>query len=198
MKKLKGNLYAPNETVQNYNDGSFEQLPAGVYRCKICLVRDDPEKEYLYVEYDIAEGEHAGYFERLSDRAGFWGGKIFLSYKDKAESLFKRALKAINATNGSYLFNPFSDGKNADEKTLIGKTFWVVLHEEEYEKSDGTIGSRMTASAAAFLNESQAKEGKFNKKLLDKVAARKSTATSPSSADVPDFLDSSSVDNPFA
>ena len=198
MKKLKGNLYAPNETVQNYNDGSFEQLPAGVYRCKICLVRDDPEKEYLYVEYDIAEGEHAGYFERLSDRAGFWGGKIFLSYKDKAESLFKRALKAINATNGSYLFNPFSDGKNADEKTLIGKTFWVVLHEEEYEKSDGTIGSRMTASATAFLNELQAKEGKFNKKLLDKVAARKSTSTSPSSADVPDFLDSSSVDNPFA
>lgn len=198
MKKLKGNLYAPNETVQNYNDGSFEQLPAGVYRCKICLVRDDPEKEYLYVEYDIAEGEHAGYFERLSDRAGFWGGKIFLSYKDKAESLFKRALKAINATNGSYLFNPFSDGKNADEKTLIGKTFWVVLHEEEYEKSDGTTGSRMTASATAFLNESQAKEGKFNKKLLEKVAARKSTATSPSSTDVPDFLDSSSVDNPFA
>lgn len=198
MKKLKGNLYAPNETVQNYNDSSFEQLPAGVYRCKICLVRDDPEKEYLYVEYDIAEGEHAGYFERLSDRAGFWGGKIFLSYKDKAESLFKRALKAINATNGSYLFNPFSDGKNADEKTLIGKTFWVVLHEEEYEKSDGTIGSRMTASATAFLNESQAKEGKFNKKLLDKVAAKKSTATSPSSTDVPDFLDSSSVDNPFA
>lgn len=198
MKKLKGNLYAPNETVQNYNDGSFEQLPAGVYRCKICQVRDDPEKEYLYVEYDIAEGDHAGYFERLSNRAGFWGGKIFLSYKDKAESLFKRALKAINATNGSYLFNPFSDGKNADEKTLIGKTFWVVLHEEEYEKSDGTTGSRMTASATAFLNESQAKEGKFNKKLLDKVAARKSTATSPSGTDVPDFLDSSSVDNPFA
>lgn len=198
MKKLKGNLYAPNETVQNYNDGSFEQLPAGVYCCKICQVRDDPEKEYLYVEYDIAEGDHAGYFERLSDRAGFWGGKIFLSYKDKAESLFKRALKAINATNGSYLFNPFSDGKNADEKTLIGKTFWVVLHEEEYEKSDGTTGSRMTASATAFLNESQAKEGKFNKKLLDKVAARKSTATSPSGTDVPDFLDSSSVDNPFA
>ena len=198
MKKLKGNLYAPNETVQNYNDGSFEQLPAGVYCCKICQVKDEPDKEYLYVEYDIAEGEHAGYFERLSDRAGFWGGKIFLSYKDKAESLFKRALKAINATNGSYLFNPFSDGKNADEKTLIGKTFWVVLHEEEYEKSDGTTGSRMTASATAFLNESQAKEGKFNKKLLDKVAARKSTATSPSGTDVPDFLDSSSVDNPFA
>lgn len=198
MKKLKGNLYAPNETVQNYNDDSFEQLPAGVYCCKICQVKDEPDKEYLYVEYDIAEGDHAGYFERLSDRAGFWGGKIFLSYKDKAESFFKRALKAINATNGSYLFNPFSDGKNADEKTLIGKTFWVVLHEEEYEKSDGTTGSRMTASATAFLNESQAKEGKFNKKLLDKVAARKSTTTSPSSTDVPDFLDSSSVDNPFA
>ncbi|MBQ1289504.1 MAG: hypothetical protein IIY23_05020 [Erysipelotrichaceae bacterium] len=198
MKKLKDNLYAPNETVQNYNEGNFENLEPGVYHCVICQVKDDDQKEYLYIEFDIAEGPHKGYYERLSDRAGFWGGKIFLSYKDKAISIFKRALKAINATNLGYVFNPFSDGKNADEKTLIGKTFWVVLHEEEYEKSDGTTGSRMTASATAFLNESQAKEGKFNKKLLDKVAARKSTATSPSSTDVPDFLDSSSVDNPFA
>lgn len=195
MKKLKGNLYAPDETVQNYNDGSFEQLPAGVYCCKICQVKDEPDKEYLYVEYDIAEGPFKGYFENLSDRAGFWGGRLYLSYKDKAESIFKRALKAINVTNGSYVFNPFGDGKNADEKTLIGKTFWIVLHEEEYEKNDGSTGTRITASATAFLNESQAKEGKFNKRLLEKTTARRQ-ASAPSVADTPDFMDS--VDNPFS
>lgn len=193
MKKLKGNLYAPNETVQNYNDGSFEQLPAGVYCCKICQVKDEPEKEYLYVEYDIAEGDYTGYYERLSDRAGFWGGKIFLSYKDKAESIFKRAIKAINVSNPNFLFNPYSDGKNADEKTLIGKIFWVVLHEEEYEKNDGSTGTRITASATAFLNEAQAKEGKFNKRLLEKTTRRQAAASTVS--DTPDFMDA--VDNPF-
>lgn len=195
MKTLKGNLYAPNETVQNYNDGSFEQLPAGVYCCRICQVKDDPIREYLYVEYDIDEGPFKDYFSRLSDRAGFWGGRIYLSYKDKAESIFKRALKAINITNGSYVFNPFGDGKNADEKTLIGKIFWVVLHEEEYEKNDGSTGTRITASATAFINEQQAKEGKFNKKLLEKTTARRQAAAS-TSAETPDFMDS--VDNPFA
>ena len=195
MKTLKGNLYAPNETVQNYNDGSFEQLPAGVYCCRICQVKDDPDREYLYIEYDIAEGEHKGYFERLSDRAGFWGGRIYLSYKDKAESIFKRALKAINVSNGSYVFNPFGDGKNADEKTLIGKIFWVVLHEEEYEKNNGSTGTRITASATAFINEQQAKEGKFNKRLLEKTTARRQ-ASAPASSETPDFMDS--VDNPFA
>ena len=194
MKKLNGNLYAPNETVQNYNDGSFEQLPAGVYCCKICQVKDEPDREYLYLEYDITEGEHKGYFERLSDRAGFWGGRIYLSYKDKAESIFKRALKAINVSNGSYIFNPYGDGKNSDEKTLIGKIFWVVLHEEEYERNDGSIGTRITASATAFINEQQAKEGKFNKKLLEKTSARR-RADTQTTAETPDFMDA--VDNPF-
>lgn len=197
MKHLKGNLYAPNETVQNYNDGSFEQLPAGAYCCKICQVKDEPEREYLYIEYDIAEGEHKGYFERLSDRAGFWGGRLYLSYKDKAESIFKRALKAINVTNGSYVFNPYGDGKNADEKTLIGKSFWVVLHEEEYSRNDGSTGTRITASATAFINETQAKEGKFNKRLLEKTSARRPASTS-SASDTPDFMDSDGVDNPFS
>lgn len=194
MKTLKGNLYAPNETVQNYNDGSFEQLPAGVYCCKICQVKDEPDREYLYLEYDIAEGEHKGYFERLSDRAGFWGGRIYLSYKDKAESIFKRALKAINVSNGSYIFNPYGDGKNSDEKTLIGKIFWVVLHEEEYERNYGSTGTRITASATAFINEQQAKEGKFNKKLLEKTSARR-RADTQTTAETPDFMDA--VDNPF-
>ena len=52
MKKLKDNLYAPNETVQNYNEGNFENLEAGVYHCAICQVKDEPDKEYLYIEFD--------------------------------------------------------------------------------------------------------------------------------------------------
>ena len=197
MKKLKGNLYGPNETAQSYNDEQYEQLPPGLYYFKFCQVKDEPDKEYLYMEYDIAEGDHKGYFERLSNRAGFWGGNLRLYYTSKAENIFKRALKAINTANGTYEFNPFDDGKNADEKTLIGKNFWAVIHEVEYEKANGEIGSRMSVESTAFISDKKGREGNFNKKLLDKVV-RKSNATSTNSTDVPDFLDSSSVDNPFA
>lgn len=194
MQKLKGNLYKPGESAADYTGSNFEVLDPGVYICKVVQVKDDPDKEYLYVEYDIAEGEHAGYYERLSDRAGFWGGRVWLSYKDKAQSIFSRAIKAINVSNPGYVFNPFEDGKNADEKTLIGKTFAIVLHEEEYDKNDGSVGTRLSASATAFITLDQAKEGKFNKKLLDKVSRRQEQASSEGG---PEFLEISS-DNPFS
>lgn len=193
MKKLKGNLYKPGESAATYTGDSFESLTPGAYICKVSQVKDDPDKEYLYLEYDIAEGEHAGYYERLSDRAGFWGGRVWLSYKDKAQSIFSRAIKAINVSNPNFIFNPFEDGKNADEKTLIGKTFAIVLHEEEYDKNDGSVGTRLSASATAIITLAQAKEGKFNKKLLEKVSRRQEQASSGDA----EFLEISS-ENPFA
>ena len=35
--------------------GSFEKLPAGGYICKYVNVEDIEKKEYLYMEFDIAE-----------------------------------------------------------------------------------------------------------------------------------------------
>lgn len=195
MNQLKGHLYKDGETVTNYTDESRENLEPGAYVCKIVQVMDDPSKQYLSVEYDIAEGEHAGYYDRLSERAGFWGGRLILSYKDKALSLFKNAIKAINADNPANPFNPFEDGKNRnpDEKLLIGKIFGLVLHEEEYDKNDGTVGTRITASASAIITTEKLKAGKYNKKLLDKTSRRNQAAP----VATPAFMDSSD-DNPFA
>lgn len=197
MKKLKGNLYKEGETPTNYTDTEYERLEPGAYVCKIVQVRDEEDKEYLYVEYDIAEGPNAGYYSRLQDRANFWGGRIYLSYKDKASNLFGRACKVINNANAPYVFNPFGDGKNADEKTLIGKLFGLVLHEEEYQKNDGSIGSRLNASATGIIDTEKAKTGKFNQKLLDRVPLKNTTSTAP--ANTPDFMDvDSGTENPFA
>lgn len=194
MQKLKGQLYAEGETTTNYRDDDYEQLTPGAYVCKFSLVRDEPSKGYLYAEYDIAEGEHEGYYARLADRAGFWGGRIYLSYSDKALRIFTRAIKAINNDNPGYEFNPFQDGKNNDERTLVGKQFGIVLHEEEYTKNDGSIGTRLTASATAIVQIEKAKAGTFNQKLLEKtISTRNSSGTT--SAPTPDFMDSS--ENPF-
>lgn len=178
MKKLKGNLYKEGETVTNYNDqDDFEQLPAGAYVCTITSVRDIEDKEYLYVEFDIAEGEHKDFFKRLNERINFWGGRVNLSYSDRnVARSFDKPCKTINANNPGFEFNPHEDGKNSDERTLIGKKIGVVLHEEEYEK-DGKVRTSMATYPWGIILIDKLKAGDFNKKLLDKkpLAPQKSS-----------------------
>ena len=196
MKKLKGNLYKPGETATNYTDDSFENLEPGAYVCKIVQVRDEEEREYLYVEYDIAEGAHAGYYARLQDRANFWGGRIYLSYKESAGRIFKHFCQGVNSANAPYLFNPFDDGSNADEKTLIGKLFGIVMREEEYKKNDGSIGVRISGPATSIIEIERVRNGNFPPKLLNKITLKEESSTP---ANTPDFMDvDSGTENPFA
>lgn len=121
--------------------GQGQQLPAGGYVCKITNVEDVPEKEYLYVEFDIAEGEHKGYFKELEERANFWGGKMFKSYKEKALPMLKRFCSAVTKSNSGYIFD--AGAQNSDEKTLKDKLIGLVLVEEEYLKNNGEVGTRL-------------------------------------------------------
>lgn len=120
--------------------GTSQRLPAGGYVCRYTNVTDVPEKEYLYMEYDIMEGEYKGYFADLSERAGFWGGKCFRSYKEKALPMFKRMCTSVTRSNKGFVFD---GAKNADEKTLIGKAVGLVLGEEEYEANNGEVKTRL-------------------------------------------------------
>lgn len=197
MKKLKGNLYKPGETATNYTDDSYENLEPGAYVCKIVQVKDEEKKEYLYVEYDIAEGPNAGYYSRLQDRANFWGGRIYVSYKEAAGRIFKHFCQVVNNANVPYSFNPFEDGNNADEKTLIGKLFGAVMREEEYKKNDGSIGTRVSAPTTSIIETDRARNGNFPKKLLNKEVLKDSASTAP--VNTPDFMDvDAGTENPFA
>lgn len=120
--------------------GTGEGLKAGGYVCKYTVVTDVPDKQYLYMEFDIVEGPHANYYKDLEARAGFWGGKVYRSYKEKALPMFKRMCSAVSKSNMGFIF----DGQqNANEKTLVGKYVGIVLGEEEYEKNNGEIGTRL-------------------------------------------------------
>lgn len=121
--------------------GSTTQLKAGGYVCKYTNVSDVADKEYLYMEFDVAEGENKGYFKELNDRAGFWAGKCYRSYKENALPMFKRMCSAVSKSNPGFIFD--GGAQNADESTLVGKTIGIVLGEEEYEKNNGEIGTRL-------------------------------------------------------
>ena len=135
MRKLNLN------DVQEAKD--FKSPKAGGYVCGIMKVEDVPEKEYLKVYYDIIEGEFKGYYtnlkkevERVKDLPFF-----FASYKDSALRFFKGTITAVEKSNKGFVWKD-------DEKDLVKKKIGLVLFEEEYVKSDGSVGVSLRVDKA--------------------------------------------------
>ena len=148
-----------------------QSLPAGGYIAGIVAAEDVPDKEYLNVYWDIAEGEFRGYFRdmtrsmqergRLESGKWAWGGISRRSYKEKALPFFKAFLTAVEQSNPGYKFN-------SDESTLRGKKVGVILAEEEYQANDGSIKTRLVIHR--FTSIAKIREGDFEippKKLLN-------------------------------
>ena len=127
--------------------GESRHLPAGAYVCKIKAVRDIPEKEYLKVIYDIAEGEYAGYYGaiRLDHPDWEWVGAYVKSYKSAALPMFKRFCSAVSKSNGAFVFDGGSI--NSDESTLVNKQIGLLFQEEEYYSNSGDIRTRLTVKS---------------------------------------------------
>lgn len=124
----------------------FGNIPAGAYVCEIKSATDVPAREYLLIEYDIAEGDYIGYFSERAERWGSWpsGGKMYWSYKQSALGMFKARIQAVEKSNTGYAFND-------DENTLVGKRVGLVLCEEEYRNNSGGISTRIKADRAVSV-----------------------------------------------
>ena len=127
--------------VQETSD--FKSLLPGAYICKICGVEDFPEKEYLKIIYDIAQGDFAGYYTdiRKSHPDWAWSGAYVKSYKTKALPMLKRFCSAVSKSNGNFVFD--AGTINADESTLVGKRIGLVFGEEEYYSNSGELKTRL-------------------------------------------------------
>ena len=128
--------------MQNFNWNEvreaedFETLMPGGYICGITKAEDCADKQYLRLEYDIAEGPYKNHWRNLSSAAGFWGGVLIRSYKEKARPFFKQFITCVQASNPGYVFQN-------DENTLLRKKLGLVLGEEEYKAKDGTVKKRL-------------------------------------------------------
>lgn len=119
--------------------GEFNKPTANGYVIEILSVKDVPMNEqtgkgdYLKIEYDIAEGEFAGYYSKQHERfGGNWNASFIRSYKEKALGMFKHFTNCIEKSNSNYIWN-------WNETTLIGKKIGLVLGEEEYINSQGNL-----------------------------------------------------------
>ena len=168
----------------------FEKVATGGYVCGITAVEDVADKEYLAIEFDIAEGPLKNYYRGLYDAKGFWGGKFIKSYKDKAQKFFKGFITAIENSNKGFKFDN-------DETKLKRKLVGLVLSEEEYKAKDGSIKTRLYVSDIRSVDK--IKSGDFEVKPLKKLAEKSANSSNTSASGIPsDFEETNdNSDVPF-
>ena len=151
----------------------FEKVATGGYVCGITAVEDVAGKEYLAIEFDIADGPLKNYYRGLYEAKGFWGGKFIKSYKDKAQKFFKGFITAIENSNKGFKFDN-------DETKLKRKLVGLVLSEEEYKAKDGSIKTRLYVSDIRSVDK--IKSGDFEVKPLKKLAEKSANSSNASAS----------------
>lgn len=165
--------------------GTFERLAPGGYIVKILNVKDFPEKEYLKISFDIAEGDKKGFFKKSFDNdtrdQKKWpnGGSFIRSYKQTAASMFKGFVSAVEASNKGYTFD-------FDEQTLVGKVVGLVLGDEEFLNQKGQVRTRTYVNAVRSVEA--IKNGDYKVPELKKLDASKVTTAATTTSSAP-FVD---------
>ena len=155
----------------------YVKIVPGGYVCKVESVKDVPEKEYLIIEWDFAEGQLKGHYADLFERKGFWAGKFFRSYKASALSFFKAWITAISNSNQGFAWT-------SNEQQLVGKKFGAVIAEEEYLKANGDVGTRFYVAETRSVDVIRKGDFKVPDKKLLKVNAKTPFAASDFGVDV--------------
>ena len=187
-KVLKANLDLVKQvkkvdTSNVQEAGEQKRLPAGAYNCVIRKVEDFPDREYLKVSYDIAEGEFAGHFDAIrADHPDWaWIGAYVKSYKTNALPMFKRFCSAVSKSNGNFVFD--GGAVNSDETTLIGKKLGIVLKEEEYYTNSGEIRTRLVVHTECPIEKLSSQKVPPCKKLIVDTAPANGFISVPDGSD---------------
>lgn len=186
------------KVIQNWDNiqesGSFQRLKPGGYIIKILNVQDIPEKQYLKISFDIADGSEKGFFKKQfdsdtrTDKKWPSAGSFIRSYKDTAAGMFKGFIGAIERSNKNFTWM-------WDEKSLVGKVAGIVVAEEQYQNQKGQVRDRTYVASVRSVDV--IKNGEFEvpeKKMLD---ASKATTAAPAPFANPFADDSASSVNPF-
>lgn len=132
--------------------GAGKMLPAGGYVAVINEVEDVESKEYLRFTYDIAEGEHRGFF---ADEKYPYKHQFTRSYKDKAAGFMRQFLDCVEASNADFALATWDN----DPDGLVGKKVGILVQREDYTNRDGEDRARMNVEGYASAPDIRA--GRF-------------------------------------
>jgi len=141
---------------------SFDSLPIGPQICKILKVKDVVNKEYLQIEFDIADGDYKGFFadQKKNFNNEDWPsqGTLYKSYKSTAYKFFASFIIAIEKSNPKFEWV-------WDETKLEGQYFVANFAEEEW-LDDTTNEIKVNVKCREVRSIQALKEGEV--KLLKK------------------------------
>lgn len=157
------------DSIQEMQPGDFDQPKPGGYIAVIDAVTDEEEKQYLRIAWDFAEGPYKGSNQATFDRAGFWPTVLIRSYKEKALGFFKAFKTCVEVSNPGYTFN------DQEPSGLAGKYVGVVLGEEEYQKKDGSTGTRLYVYQTRAVRA--IREGDYRVPVLKKLPINTAAAS---------------------
>ena len=174
-----------------------ETLPAGGYVAKImdATVLKYDWGEVLKIDFDIAEGEHKGFFaadyRANTSENKKWRGNYRINipnennqYFDSQRKSFNNLIACLEETNAGYHFD-------WDETKLKGKGIGVLFRNKEWEYNDST---GWTTECCAVTTAEDIRNGKF-KTPKDK-ALKKTGYTAAASTSFAE-LDDDDSDLPF-
>ena len=138
------------------SDSGFTPLPASPYVARLVELKDNENKEYVEAIFDIAEGEHAGYYSDEWGKAHPYAHHFFMSYKDSALGMLKGRLDAIAKSNPG--FDPEAAWNAGRLDMFVGRLVGINLQEEEYERGDGETGTRL--NVCQVVNAQDVRDGK--------------------------------------
>ncbi len=132
--------------------GTSKMLPPGGYVAVIGEVEDVESKEYLRFTYDIAEGEHKGFF---ADEKYPYKHQFTRSYKDKAAGFMRQFLDCVEASNADFALATWDN----DPDGLVGKKVGILVQREDYTNRDGEDRARMNVEG--FASAADIRAGRF-------------------------------------
>ena len=162
----------------------FEMIPAGGYVCQILRVEDNESKEYLNIEFDVAEGDRKDYFSEQAAFLNFWTGKFIKSYKKTAEKFFKSLLTAAEKSNTNFDIQTFNDPKQ-----LEGKMIGLTIGHEKYLGNDNKEKTRIYVDQTRSVEE--IRKGNFDipkEKINEKLKNAQSLGSDFSLMDTDDDI----------
>lgn len=139
-------------TIPNMNlsEARTETIDADGYVMRVMAAILDPKYNRLQLQLDIVEGDKAGYYKKLYDKAGFWGMILNLYLDRESAWKFARAIDAFKASNESFTWN--DDGEN-DEMSLVGKYIGVVTRKKEYLGNDGIVKRKLVPYSTVSVQD---------------------------------------------
>lgn len=124
----------PANYDQINENGLSRKLPMGGYVCIIRKVTDVQDKQYLEIEYDVAEGDYKGIAVDAYEAWGRWSHNFRVYYTEKSLWRLKKFLSRVEQTNPNFTF----DFDNP--QCLVNKGIGLIIgYRQYYSNKDGSL-----------------------------------------------------------